>query len=154
MKEQKKVPFEYIEEAREEAGFFVRDVCEYLSITERSYYRWKASGKGPRWVYRSLEILSGRLDFQGWKGWRLFDGVLYNEGLNTKYYNWIPADLLVSVFCRCPGHAEAMKRRFPDPKDKGDGRFNVAAYSGPDGAGAPAFHLPVRVGQKRKEKSS
>lgn len=153
MRQRTKVTFEHIEEARREAGFFVVDVCEYLGISERSYYRWKASGYGPRWVYKSLEILSGRLDFQGWKGWRLFDGVLYNEELNTKYYNWIPADLMVSVFCRCPGHLETMKRRFPTAKDQRDGRFNVAAYGGPDGARAPAFHLPVIVGENQIEKS-
>lgn len=93
-----KVDFDSIEETRLEAGFFVREICEQLGISERSWYRWKRSGSGPKWVFLSLRILSGRLDFLGWRGWYIERGTLFCEFHSPKLYNWTPSDLTVSKF--------------------------------------------------------
>jgi len=98
MKRKRKVPFEYIEETRLRAGFFVDELCEELGVSQRSWYRWKAQNEAPRWVYRAVEIMSGKLDFFGWKGWYIFDGVLYKEDLNPKYYKKTPGELAADWF--------------------------------------------------------
>lgn len=92
------MPFAYIEETRLRAGFFVDELCEELGVSQRSWYRWKSQNEAPRWVYRAVEILSGKLDFFGWKGWYIFDGVLYREDLNPKYYKKTPGDLAAYMF--------------------------------------------------------
>ena len=94
----KKVPFDYIEETRLEAGFFVPELCDELGISERSWYRWKKENAAPRWVHRAVEILSGRLDYFGWDGGFICDGVLYRSDINPKYYSWSPGDLMEALF--------------------------------------------------------
>ncbi|WP_438957554.1 hypothetical protein [Porticoccus sp.] len=116
MKAQKKIPFEYIDESRQSAGFFVRDVCTHLGITERSYYRWKASGYGPKWVYKGLQILSGKLDFFGWKGWYICNGELYRDDFNPKYYNKTPGELAADWYMSAqPAIKSRLKRNKEDP---------------------------------------
>lgn len=62
MSKQHRTPFYKLDEARHRAGFFVREACTELGIKERTWYRWKAVGQGPKWALKALEILSGRLD--------------------------------------------------------------------------------------------
>lgn len=145
MKRTKKIPFDYIEETRLRAGFFVSELCDELGISERSWYRWKAEEFAPRWVYRAVEILSGRLDFHGWKRWYICDGVLYRNDLNPKYYSWEANDLMVSVFCQCPAHQEMARRRSERERNKNAGRFKDAPERRLHGARAPAHHLPGSV---------
>lgn len=95
-----KVDFESLNETRLEAGFFVREVCEMLGISERTWYRWQRSEKAPKWSYLALRTLSGRLDFLGWRGWYIERGVLYTEKHSPKLYNWKPEDLTVWRFCQ------------------------------------------------------
>lgn len=160
MKKPRKVPFDYIEETRLQAGFFVSELCEELGISERSWYRWKADKFAPRWVYRAVEILSGRLDFHGWKRWYIYDGVLYRSDLNPKYYSWEAGDLMVSVFCQCPAHKEQSKRRFARSRRDNAGRFKDAPERRLHGASAPALHLPGSIAsyggsnQKRNGRTS
>ncbi|MDO3651348.1 hypothetical protein, partial [Nocardia mangyaensis] len=68
--------------------------------------RWKSAGSGPYWAYKALSLLSGDLSHLGWKYWQIEDGWLYNRQLNKRYYRFQPADLLVAVFCSCPGHEQ------------------------------------------------
>lgn len=138
----KKTSFEYLDEARTEAGFFVADACDWLGITERTWYRWQAKKQCPVWAYRSLKLRSGDLEFLGWKYWYLERGVLYRRDLNPKYYNWDDSDLMVSVWCDCPGHKNLRMRKHEERESR---RFDDAATRGLRGASAPAFHLPADV---------
>lgn len=96
----RKVDFEYLDETRLEAGFFVREVCHHLGISERSWYRWQSAGQGPRWAYLALRILSGELDFFGWHGWYIERGTLFCRFYSPKLYNWRPEDLVLWRFCQ------------------------------------------------------
>jgi hypothetical protein len=104
MLKKKQAAFYYIEKARIEAGFFISEACEKLGIGKSTWYRWKAADLCPEWALAHMELLAGNLYFLGWKNWRLQSGVLYRTDLNTKYYNWMPADLMISVFCDCEAH--------------------------------------------------
>lgn len=99
------------EEARIQAGLFFVDMLKELCISERTFYRWKKADRVPYWAYRIMELLSGDLTRLGWRNWELKNGVLYNNDLNRRYYSWLPGELLITTFCRCPAHAEAMRAR-------------------------------------------
>lgn len=94
----RKTEFYKIEETRLEAGFFVREVCENLGISERTWYRWKQKNSAPIWALRAIKLMSGKLDFLGWNGWYIEQGVLYTEKHSLKNYNWTPGQLMVSRF--------------------------------------------------------
>jgi hypothetical protein len=104
VKNKRKIEFYYLEKARIQAGFFIPEMCEKLGIGRSTWYRWKADNECPEWAINLAELMAGNLDFLGWKNWRLESGVLYRADLNTKYYNWKPEDLMISVFCECPTH--------------------------------------------------
>lgn len=94
----KKVPFDCLEDTRLFAGYFVREVCDELGISERSYYRWKREGFGPKWVLVALNLLCGKLDHLGWKGWYIADGKLFSQYHHPSQYNWTPGQLLEARF--------------------------------------------------------
>ena len=107
----RRIAFEEIEQACHDAGFFISDACRELGISRRTWYRWKHDGHGPQWAYRLINLLSGDLSHFGWKHWQIRQGTLYNDQLNSRYYQFKPADLLVSVFCSCPGHKQLQRSR-------------------------------------------
>jgi hypothetical protein len=65
----------------------------------------------PWWAYRLVQLLGGDLEHLGWPGWRLHRGVLTTEHLSPQRHWWEPADLMVSVFCGCPGHQEVRRAK-------------------------------------------
>jgi hypothetical protein len=73
----KKTSFEYLDEARLDAGFFVADACEWLGVSRSTWFRWKKCGLCPRWALKSMELRAGNLEILGWKYWRLDKDVLY-----------------------------------------------------------------------------
>lgn len=87
------------------------DTIKFLSISRRTWYRWKERNLGPRWAYVALSVMSGELDKLGWKGFFIEDGVLYSRELSRNYYNWKPADLMVTVFCNCNSHVYLREQR-------------------------------------------
>lgn len=93
-----KVRFEDLEEARLVAGYFVDELADQLGFSERSYYRWKADGFAPKWVSIALNLLCGRLDHLGWKGWYISEGVLYHQMHHPDQYFWKQSDLLHDRF--------------------------------------------------------
>lgn len=103
-KRMKKIDFYYIEQARHDAGFFIAEVIDKLGINKSTYYHWKKQKQAPEWAWKLLKMYGGNLDELGWKHWQIKEKVLYNRQLSTKYYNWIEADLMVSVFCGCENH--------------------------------------------------
>lgn len=145
----KKTSFEYLDEARSDAGFFVDEACDWLGITERTWYRWQSQNQCPVWAYRSLKLRSGDLEFLGWKYWFLKRGVLTRSDLNPKYYSWEDSDLMITVWCDCPAHRELKMRKH---EERQKGQFDEAAKRGPHGAGAPAFHLPFERSPKLSRK--
>lgn len=100
----KKIDFYYIEQARQDAGFFMSEVIDKLGINKSTWYHWKQQKQAPEWAWKLLKMYGGNLDELGWKHWQIKEKVLYNRQLSTKYYNWIEADLMVSVFCGCENH--------------------------------------------------
>lgn len=108
-----KADFYYLDKARIDAGFFISEACEKLGINRRTWERWKVKNECPVWAVTLLEMASGKLDFLGWKNWKLEQGVLYRADLNPKYYNWKTEDLMVSVFCDCPAHQRIRARMRP-----------------------------------------
>jgi hypothetical protein len=147
MSKQHRTPFYKLDEARHRAGFFVREACTELGIKERTWYRWQAAGQGPKWALKALEILSGRLDYFGWKGWYIERGILYSDKLSAKYYNWEESDLLVWAFWRCnsdlkPHRREAQRAGVLATTAGGSGEAPTRRLRG---ARAPAFHLPGSV---------
>jgi DNA-binding XRE family transcriptional regulator len=113
MHKRKKLDFDYIDKARIEAGFFIGEACEKLGISKSTWYRWKQEKACPEWALNLMELLSGKLDYLGWKNWKIERGVLYRTDLNPKYYNWEAPDLMVSVFCDCPAHQRIRERLRP-----------------------------------------
>lgn len=107
----KKLDFYYLDKAREDAGLFASDAWQFLGIGKATWYRWQEQRKAPEWAVRLLETKTGRLDAYGWNGWYIYRGVLYNQGLNSKYYNWIGADLMYTAFCTCPGHLQMRRAK-------------------------------------------
>jgi len=93
-----KVLFDDLEETRLFSGWFVRDLCDDLGITERTYYRWKREGYAPKWVSVALYALCGKLDHLGWKGFYIRDGKLYSQGHHPDQYCWSPGQLLEARF--------------------------------------------------------
>lgn len=90
----KKRDFNDFEEARISSGLFFERMLSELGISERTYYRWKASGQVPAWALRLVELLSGDLEPHGWRHWRIRDGRLVTEQLNQRYHWWTPGELL------------------------------------------------------------
>ena len=91
----KKVEFLYIDQARFEAGLLICQACEKLGVSEQTWRRWRALQKGPFWAFNHLRLLSGNLDYLGWKHFQIRGGVLYNRHLNPRYYHWEPTDLML-----------------------------------------------------------
>lgn len=139
MAKSRKTEFCYLDEARHIAGFFVSEVCQELGISQRTWYRWRSQGYGPKWALKCLEILSGDLSHLGWKNFYIKDSVLYNRELNTKYYNWETQDLMITVFCACPAH-QSVRRT------KTEGGAVEAATRGLRGASAPILSPPLLRG--------
>lgn len=89
------LPFEDLEEARLAAGFFsLSGFRQELRISERTWYRWKQQNRVPASAVQHAACLTGRLDRLGWSGWKIENGVMMFEGLNPKYYQWRPNELL------------------------------------------------------------
>ena len=114
-----KVCFEYIDEAHCESGLFLVEVCEYLGISVRTWYRWRERKKGPKWALVALEALAGRLDHLGWKGFYISNGYMYNRDLSPKYYQFEPGHLIGAVFCSCPAHRNIRRSEQDKTKEKG-----------------------------------
>lgn len=93
-----KVDFKEFEETRLNAGFFVREVVEFLGISQRTWYRWKQQNQAPIWALRALKLRAGCLDYLGWYGWYIERGVLYNRKHSPNLYRWTPSDLVLSRF--------------------------------------------------------
>lgn len=92
------VHFEYIDQARRDAGFLIVEACRELGISEQTWRRWRKHKKAPKWAYKCLSLLSGDLQFLGWKHWVIRGGVLYEKSLNARYHSWTPEDLLLPLF--------------------------------------------------------
>src|SRR5690606_19114837 len=101
----KKIDFYYIDQARQEAGFFISETINKLGICRSTWYEWQKQKAAPEWAWKLLKMYSGDLSYLGWKHWEIKEKVLYNRQLSQKYYNWLPADLMVSVFCGCEAHS-------------------------------------------------
>lgn len=106
----KKVDFFHLEETRLNAGFFVREVCEKLGISEQTWYRWRRTGRAPQWAKIGVSAICGDLEIVGWRGFFIERGVLYNRDLCRKYYSWKPGDLRAEAFLRANGYGLKMRR--------------------------------------------
>ena len=94
----RKVCFERFDETRHEAFFDIKNTCQELGISERTYYRWKAAKWVPVWAYNLIKRCTGDLDHFGWKDWKIENGTLYYKQLNHRYYNWQREDILRDLF--------------------------------------------------------
>lgn len=67
-----------------EASLNKHSAAELFGISTRTVDRWFKKGC-PRYAEITLNLLAGRLDYLGWQGWRIINGVLYTDQLKKGF---------------------------------------------------------------------
>lgn len=150
----RKIDFDDLDSLRVQVGLFVSQASSHLGISPRTWHRWGETGYAPKWAYVALYALSGDLTPLGWRGWYIKDGELYCRDLNPRYYSFIPAHLLASVFCQCPAHNSVRRTQSQGELDRLFKRIWKTDSTGERASEADSKEYPVIEGQVFKAASS